>query len=279
MEGYSKWKRVILIALGILLLILMGITAGGRSRISFLENTLGDALSPVQGTVNSVSNAFYGKITPFFEVWDTLAENNRLKKENITLRSQIIGLSLKEKEFSELKNLEGALKYVKAQNLDNFVTADVIGKNPGNWYNMFVVNVGKKNGVTRNSTVIDGNGLVGTVYEVGDNWAKVVSVIDNKCSISFETVDPTASYEGIVTGSVDSTVKGQLFDPQAKVSAGQTLITSGLGVHPKGVLIGTVKSVVKSKDDLLLNVVVEPAVNFRKIDKVMIIPNLTSLYE
>lgn len=273
MEGYSKWKRIMLIVLGLLLFAFMGISAGGKNNISAVENAVGGVLAPVQGVFNQISESLYGKILPIFEVWDTLAENQKLKQENVELRSQIINMALKEKEYTELKVLEPALNYVKSQQIGDYVSADVIGKNPGNWYNMFVINAGKNQGINVNATVISGSGLVGTVYEVGDNWSKVVTIIDNKCSISFETITADGGNEGIITGSVDATIKGELFDPKAKVEMNQSIITSGLGVHPKGILIGKIKEIVNNKDNLLSTVIVEPAVNFRKIDKVMVIPN------
>lgn len=273
MEGYAKWKRILLIISGLLLLIFMGISAGGKNNITAVENALGGVLSPVLSVFNQTSESLYKKVLPIFEVWDTLEENQQLKQENISLRSQIIEMSLKEKEYIELKDLEPTLNYVRSQNIDDYVAADVIGKNPGNWYNMFIINVGSKDGVNINSTVLSGSGLVGTVYEVGSDWAKVVALIDNKCSISFESTSPNNAYEGVVTGSVDSTMRGELFDPKAKVEIGQSVITSGLGVHPKGILVGKVKEVLNNKDDLLPTIIIEPAVNFRKIDKVMVIPN------
>lgn len=277
MEGYSKWKRVLLVISGLLLLVFMGISAGGKNNITAVENALGGVLSPVLSVFNRTSDSLYGKVMPVFEVWDTLEENQQLKQENIALRSQIIEMSLKEKEYIELKSLEPTLNYVRSQNITDYVAADVIGKNPGNWYNMFIVNVGTKNGVNVNSTVMSGSGLVGTVYEVGADWAKVVALIDNKCSISFESTSPDNAYEGVVTGSVDATMRGELFDPKAKVEIGQSVITSGLGVHPKGILIGKVKEIVNNKDNLLQTIIIEPAVNFRKIDKVMVIPNQHSV--
>ena len=52
------------------------------------------------------------------------------------------------------------------------ISTSVVGKNDGNWYDSFVIGAGRKQGVKDDSIVINGNGLVGIVYEVSDNYSK-----------------------------------------------------------------------------------------------------------
>lgn len=272
MNGYSKWTKWILILLGIVLLFIMGISVGGRSRITFLENVAGQAITPVQKMFYNGSSFVSSKISPILNVWSTMDENAKLEEENQELKSKLIELSITEKEIAELNRLESALNYTNNMDIDNFVSANVIAKDSGNWYNMFIIDAGLNDGIAKDSTVINGDGLVGLVYEVGDTWAKVVSIIDHRSSIGFETLDPENDYDGSIKGSVDSKIIGYLFDPQANIMDGENIITSGLGIHPKGILIGEVEEVIRNKDTLLVEIVVAPAVNFRKLSKVMVIP-------
>ena len=272
MNGYSRWTKWMLILLGILLLFIMGISVGGRSRITILENFAGQIISPVQKVFYNGSSFISSKVSPVLNVWSTMDENAKLEKENQELKNKLIELSITEKEMSELARLEAALNYTNNMKIDDFVTANVIAKDAGNWYNMFTIDVGLKDGIEKDSTVINGDGLVGLVYEVGDTWAKVVSIIDHRSSIGFETLDPESDFDGSIKGSVDSKIVGYLFDPQANIKDGENIITSGLGIHPKGILIGEVEEVIRNKDTLLVEVVVNPAVNFRKLSKVLVIP-------
>ena len=126
--------------------------------------------------------------------------------------------------------------------------------------------------MTKNSTVINGNGLVGLVYEVGEDWSKVISIIDQKSSVGFEMLRVSDDYDGILSGTTNYELIGELFDPLASIRVGEYIVTSGLGMYPKGILIGKVYEVIEDKDLILKRVKVTPVVNFRKIDKVMVIP-------
>lgn len=272
MNEYGKWKKWIIIVLGILLLFFMGISAGGRTRISIFENFVGSVVTPVQKVFYTSSEYVASRVNPILNVWKTMEENKKLLEENRQLKEKLINYTLEKKEYLELKKLSSALNYVNKMKIDNYVSANIISKDAGNWYNMFIIDVGKKDGVTKNSTVINGKGLVGLVYEVGTSWAKVVSIVDNKSSIGFESLDTKYDFDGILSGTYDFELIGNLFDPKAKIAIGDNIITSGLGIYPKGILIGSIEDINVNKDNLLIEVRVKPTVDFKSIDKIMVIP-------
>lgn len=271
MEG-SRFKRTMIIISTILLIGIMGITMGGRQNITWLENITGNIIVPIQKGFYAIGNGISSKIAPIINVWEIKEINEALVAENEALKNELIDKTLTKLELEELDHLKEALNYTNKMAIDHYVSCDVVAKEQGNWFNLFTVDAGLKQGVTKNSAVINGSGLIGLVYEVGDNWAKVVSVIDNKASVGFQTLDQSYNYVGQLNGSIDFDLNGYLFDPTADVQAGATLITSGLGVYPKGILIGKISSVNVDKNELLTGIVVEPFVDFKQIDKVMIIP-------
>ena len=59
------------------------------------------------------------------------------------------------------------------------IAADVISKDPGNWYSTFVVNRGTADGIAVDMNVLGQGGLVGIVTAVGEHWAEVRSIIDD----------------------------------------------------------------------------------------------------
>ena len=268
----SKWKKWLIVVLGILLLVIMGITMGGRSNITYVERLTGDILSPVNKVVSSMGNFVSDRVMPVLEVWNIKDENDALRAENELLKTELMEYTLDSKELAELRELQDSLNYVNRMRITNYVSSSVIAKDTGNWYNMFLIDVGLSDGITKNSTVMNGDGLIGLVYEVGDNWAKVISIIDNNSSIGFEMRRVNEDFDGLITGSVDSVIKGKLFDPKAKVLVGDKIMTSGVGLYPKGILIGEIKEVIVDQNDLLTEVVVEPSVNFKRLNKVIVIP-------
>lgn len=268
----SKWKKWLIVVLGVLLLVIMGITMGGRSNITYVERLTGDLLSPVNKVVSSMGNFVSDRVMPVLEVWNIKDENDALRAENELLKTELMEYTLDSKELAELRELQDSLNYVDRMRITNYVSSSVIAKDTGNWYNMFLIDVGLLDGVTKNSTVMNGDGLIGLVYEAGDNWAKVISIIDNNSSIGFEMRRVDKDFDGLITGSVDSVIRGKLFDPKAQVVVGDKIMTSGVGLYPKGILIGEIKEVIVDQNDLLTEVVVEPSVNFKRLNKVLVIP-------
>lgn len=271
MDGY-KFRRWLILVVAIIVISIMGITMGGRERVTFVENTIGNIIAPVQKGVYNVGSFIGDKVRPIISIWAIEEENKELSAENERLHRELVDAKLTQNELSDLESLRSALNYSKSQDLDNYVTVNIIAKDAGNWYNMFTIDKGTSDGITKNSAVMNGDGLVGLVYEVGSNWGKVITIIDNKSNIGFEVLDSDQTYDGVLHGDVDSVITGELLDPSAKVGIGNVVVTSGLGIFPKGIHIGHISEIIYSEDDLLTKVVVEPSVNFRNIDRLFVIP-------
>ncbi len=267
---FKKGVLMIVTAVTIILIIVMGMSIGGRVKISGPENIFGSMLTPVQRLLYNGGQLVENTIKPIFTFRHIDRENKKLSMENEELTKQLVELQLTQNELEELRNLSKTLNYVKEDNRFHHVSASVTGKDTGNWFNIFTINVGTNDGIKKDSPVVNGNGLVGRVYEVGENWAKVITIIDNKSSVSFEILRQN-DYIGVIRGSVKASLSGYLMDPHAEVVVGDKLITSGLSIYPKGIVIGEIKEVSKKEDELLKTITVEPAVNFKKIDKVMVL--------
>lgn len=272
MNEYPKWKQALILITGISLLVIMGISIGGRSRISYVENLISEAIFPVQKSINQFNQGVRNSVEPYFNMFEA-AELNQTYEEQISeMRQAITNLTLTQAELNELRDLKRALNYISTNKVNQYVSCNIISKDVGNWYKNFIVDAGSANGVTKNSAVINGDGLVGIVYEVGEHYAKVVTIVDNKTNVSFSSLSADAPYSGQITGNFDGNIRGQIFDTKATMKVGDKLITSGLGIFPKGITIGEVVEVLDNKNDLLPEIEVDPAVDFSDLGKLMIIP-------
>lgn len=268
----NRWKRWVITSVILFLIIVMGITMGGRERITFIENIIGNVVIPIQNGFDFVGDGISNAVSPITNVWKMDEEISALREENQKLRQEIVDNALDSQQLIELKKIKKEMSIIEnVLEVDDYITCSVVGKDNGNWYNMFTINAGTKDGITKNSPVINGDGLVGRVYEVGSNWAKVVSLIDYKSEIGFETVDSKKNYDGILKGHLDESIDGYLFDAHADVTVGETVITSGMGIYPKGIVIGKISEVIINEDELLTNIVVNPLVDFKNLDRVMVI--------
>ncbi|WP_026475941.1 rod shape-determining protein MreC [Alkaliphilus transvaalensis] len=275
-RGANKDRSAIVVAIiAIILIIIMGVTAGQREEITVVEKWVGNIISPVQQVINTGVTTVGDGFISVFSVSKIKRENDELRSQVEELESEVITTRLNRDELEELRELRYALNFLDEEAEFDTIVADVIGKTPGNWFNTFTINAGEQHGISNESIIVASNGLVGRVFETGGNWAKVVSIIDNNSSVSFQVLRDGDS-QGIVSGSISNDLTGYLFDAMADVVIGDKLITSGLGTFPRGIPIGEVVDVSRSADQLLKTITVEPAVNFKRIRKVMVMtPNFT----
>lgn len=263
----------------LLLVITIGVSVNGRERITVIEDMLGSVVRPAQRVLTDFSNSVAEWTYPVRNLFQLAKENQALKSALLESQRELIRQTMLQEEYNDLRELRKALNYAQRNDINNYLTANVVARDPGNWYGMFVIDAGLAEGVTENAMIFNGNGLIGQVFEVGENWAKVITAIDNRGKVSFQILDDKRNYDGVVSGLSDDLLQGYLFDPEGEIYPGDQLITSGLGVYPKGVMIGEVIEVVEDKDTLLKTIRVKPSVDFKNVDRVFIIPQKNTMME
>jgi rod shape-determining protein MreC len=276
MSFFRKNKeRILVILVAMSLIVLVGITSTERIALSRFENTIGNMLTPIGKISNSMGENTSG-------IFKGLRDLTNLKDENESLKKQILKL---EDENRDYLNIIGKTDYLKNElklldKTDFKLTASqIVGKEPGNWFNRFTIDKGKKDGIKKGDIVIQGieieqniitEGIVGRVVDVGDRWAKVVTIVDEDSNISFKVLRTQDG--GIVSGSMDGKISGYLFDDKADIIKGDKLYTSGLGGgFIEDLYLGEVNEVISDDEDLMKKIEVKPAINFKKLYKVYVI--------
>lgn len=266
---------MIVTIVAIILIIVIGVTASGREKITSIENFIGNIITPIQKFFYNGGESVVGTFKSIGSISQLKNENTKLKEENAKLKEQVRNYEDIVSKSDYLRNAA----IIKEKTKYTLVEAEIIGKDPGNWFDRFIIDKGAKDGIKKDDAVIqgievDGNtiveGLVGRVVEVGDNWAKVIAIIDSGSSLSFNVIRTQDG--GIMKGDSEGNISGYLFDTKADVVKGDKLLTSGLGgIFIKGLYIGEISEVTKNSDDLLVNIKVEPAINFNKLQNVFVI--------
>ena len=152
--------------------------------------------------------------------------------------------------------------------------AYVINKDISNYSNTVVINVGEKDGIKENMTVIADEGLVGHVISVTDHTSKVQTIIDTATAVTstISTTKDTIIVQGTLENSGE--LKATYIPTDATVLQGDNVETSGLGgIYPKGIHIGTIKEVYNTKNPTDRYATVETAVDFSKLATVLVITN------
>lgn len=262
-------------SVAIILLVLIGVTSTERMALTKVEKIIGNILTPI----GKISNSVGENLSVFFE---DLRNISSLKAENEELKKQIVVL---EDENRSYLNLIGKTDYLKSEykllnsTTYNLLKAQIVGKEPDNRFDRFTIDKGINDKIKKGDTVIQGveldqntviEGIVGRVIEVGDNWAKIITV--ELSNVSFKILRTQDG--GIISGSTDGRISGYLFDNKADVIKGDKLFTSGLGgAYVSDIYIGEVDEVISGDEDLTKRIHVKPAINFKKLYNVYVISN------
>lgn len=283
----DKNKRKInfkVIATGVVAITLIGIVGisiGSNKGSNPIGANMGmNSISTISSTINSGFNFVKGGFENIINFHKNAKKAEALEEENNKLQQEVIDLQNKLDDTQSLESLKSALNFVDEKYVAKTLSAKVVSKNDGNWYTTFVVSAGSKDGVKKDSLVMNGKGLVGVVYEVSNNYCKVVSLLDTKSSVSFKLAK-NSEFKGIITygENIDDEadyrnsglLQGYMFDLNYNVLPGDVVTTSGLGLFPEGIVIGKVEKVVEDKNNSLKYVIVKPNVDFKNIDDVVVV--------
>ena len=257
----SKGFLIILIIVAVLS-IFIAATYRDRAKVSFIEDTVNSVVKPVQSFSVKASNS----IIHFFE---RVFSSTDLDKENEQLRVKLAQYEIIESELETLREensrLKDLLNYTDITDNYSYITSTVIGKSQGIWFSEFTVN----------AAVVNSQGLVGRVNSVSANTCKVTAIIDSTSDIS-AMVERTRDYgfaRGILNTDEKETLELYYLPSGYDLVPGDTIVTSGIGgTFPKGIAIGTVTEVSRSSDDAEeRNAIIEPAVDFLRLEEVMIV--------
>ena len=267
----NKKTGILGIVITIICLVLIVIFSNSEANTSFLESAAHKLVMPVQNGLTYLKNKISGNSTFFTDISNLKTENQELKDKNSQLEQSLRELENIKSENETLKEyLNLTEKYGEYKTIPGYV----INKDISNYSKTIVINIGKKDGVEEKMTVIADEGLVGYVISVTDNTVKVRTIVDTASSVSclMSTNKDSIVCKGTLNNN--SEVKAMYIATDANIVQGDSVETSGLGgIYPKGIHVGTVKKIVSTKNITDRYALVETAVNFTKINTVLVIKN------
>ncbi len=269
--NWLKEHRLFSVIAGIVLVLCLVIivsflSAGGSS---FIGRGTHRMISVAEKPLSYITSGVRNTVAGIFRYNSVKDENEVLKKRIAELEAENTELVLKKSELSQLRNLSGAFDFEAYKRNKNLVAANIIELDYSNPYIVFSVDAGTDKGVKKNSVVVNGNGLVGKVIEAGNGYAKVVSILSDNNNVSFRVLK-RQKVSGVLSANKNGELEGYVLKNKYRIVKGDTLITSGIGIYPKGIKIGKVKSVDYDDDRQLKVVKIKPAVDFETMEKVAI---------
>jgi rod shape-determining protein MreC len=254
----------IIIAIGILLLSLSYSEPSNK-----FKSVISTIITPLQVNI-------YSLIEPLFTNEPIAPEelvnlNATLTAEIALLRSENIRLS---ETMYERDMLAALLNYTKLDNVHTYISANVIGKDTSSFLQYVIIDIGTTGGVQRDMPVVTDAGLVGIINEATPRASKVLLVNSDQMAVNVRVQNSRA--DGVLFGQASKDLRLRYIALDATISAGDLVVTSGLGGSlPANIPIGEIASVRSRAYDVFQEAEVLPLANLDKIEIVMIITDFT----
>ncbi len=241
-----------------------------------LSTVAGYVFVPMQNGINSAGSYLRGKTNDFKTLGIVLEENKDLKKQVDELTEQLNHVKL---DQYELDNYRELLELDDKYSEYDKVAANVIAMDGTNWFTIFTIDKGSKQGIKKGMNVIAGNGLVGIVTDTGSNYAKVRGIIDDSSNVSSMVLTTKDIFN--VSGNLMTMNKDKLLpftelrDEEDKVKVGDPVVTSHVSdQYHEGILIGYINTVEPNPNNLTKSGTITPVVDFQHLREVLIITDI-----
>jgi rod shape-determining protein MreC len=259
-------KFIIPILIFLLALSLISANLHSRDNMSFFESLVVGITAPVQKVV-------WGVIDGVGSIWRGYFYLVGLEKENQALKKELQELRLQMNRYREAdlanQRLRALLNFKKSI-ATPLLPAQLVAFDPSGWFQTILIDKGRNDGVVRDMAVVSAEGLVGRVIGVSNHHAKVLLIIDGNSAV--DAYIQRSRARGVLVGLGRELCLLKYVQRNEDVQVGDKVISSGMGgVFPKGLLVGTVQEVVRGSSGLFQRVEVEPAVNFSRLEEVMVV--------
>ena len=243
------------------------------------------------GFFSSVSNRFTGGLVSTQEWFATRSQaiqeflaaprdivnlrsrNTELEKQVSDLQAQVINL---QQRVNETEILAALVDFSRTNPESSYKAASVIGRDPSPFLHYIIINRGSNDGILRGMPVVTSEGLVGRVDAVIADAARVQLITDPASSVNVHLKN--ANTDAMLAGSITSDISLDLISQDVTIQPGDLILTSGLGGgFPPDLIIGQVVNIRKRAAELFQQATVQSAVDFSRLQIVLIITNFRAV--
>ena len=270
MDFFGEHKRATFL-LAALACIVVGIITLNYKKPTFFENLISYIVSPTQRVSTNISEWANEKITFISDLHKLERVNKELLEENEKLKYEAGRVEQLEKQVEQLSaQLNLKPRYPSLPLTGAYVTAT----DPNNWSSHFTISKGTDDGLAENMAVLADGGLAGRIYKANKTSSLVMPIIDDSSSVGAET--KRGGDMGFVRGDLKLMESGfcrmENIDADADILENDEIVTSSLGeIFPPGLIIGYVKEIHMDSDGLTKQAIIQPVVNFRQLNTVLIV--------
>ena len=272
MKVATKYR---ILGVTLLCLVLITVTFVLGQNIKPINTVFGYVAAPFQKAYLAVEDWFSGLMTTAKRLKSLESDNEKLQAE---IDRYIFEITILKNDAAKLQELQELYK------LDNYYEnypktgAQIVSLSPSNWYDVFIIDKGAKDGLKKYMPVLAGNGLVGHISEVFENYSRVTAIV-NAESFVYGEVNRSPRDKIGVQGTDDISGDGlcrmKFTTDDVDIAVGDEIVTSALGeIYPPGLRIGTVLKIQEIGDGLNSEAYLEPVVELKNLNYVLVITEL-----
>jgi rod shape-determining protein MreC len=271
-KGTLLWRNRVGFTSGLLMILSLHLISSGVKPGDIALRPAGMTLSllaPVEAAINNFAQGSTGFVRNYFDLVNVRRENERLKAELALVKtdqSRMVELETENRHLGDLLDLKDVLG-------GNSIAANVIGSDANGFTRTLIIGQGSASGVRPGMAVLSFQGVVGRIITVSPHAARVIIIDDHNSAL--DAFDQRTRTRGIVAGVVDDGITMKYVERSQDVHPGDVIVTSGLdGIFPRGLLVGSIKSVTGAGPGMFLNVGIAPAVDFRGLEQVLVVTEM-----
>ncbi len=263
-RGFHKiWIWILFVCF---VLFMLSSSSGQRPSWNPVEQVIIEITAPLQKLIKQTVNTAE-------DLWLSYFYLVNLRHENRQLKRKVDGLGAENSRYRELltthERLKGLLQFKQAINRP-VLAAQVIGRDPTGWFKSIVIDKGNRAGLRPNMPVVNASGVVGRIVSISPNYAKVLLIIDQNSAV--DCLIQRSRDRGIAKGASTEIFKLDYVVKSSDVAVEDMVVTSGLGgVFPKGLPVGQISEVNEISGELFKDIKLRPAVDFSKLEEVLVI--------
>lgn len=238
----------------------------------------------VRGGINfalaPIRDALTGGARAVGSVFTSLADLDQLRRENIAQQEYIQQLEEANLQIPVLITENGKLAdalRVKRSLDHRTVAAGVIYNDPSSLERVVTIDKGEDDGLFLGATVLSAGGsLVGSITEIGGNWASVRLINDTRSIVVGRDVRSGAT--GEVHGNLSAPLELRNVPFNESLRQGDLVRTAGIRLgrearsqFPRDLVIGSIVNVDKDPAAITINALVQPAADLDNLELVLVV--------
>jgi len=204
--------------------------------------------------------------------WHRYGSLRSVERENAELKQQLESVQVELQEQRALADRARGLQQLldlRDRSKLKTMAAEIIASSASPDFQTLTLDKGRNYGLRTDMAVIANDGVVGRIVVPSGRAAKVQLLIDRNAAAG--ALVERSRAQGVAKGTGDSRLLLEFVSETADVAVGDLVVTSGIeGIFPKGFTIGRV-DVVEKTGPAYKRITVKPAVDFSRLEEVLIV--------